>query len=206
MEDKRIFNPLDKENIGKSIVEALLSSPSRPLSDLQSFVGAGVYAIYYRGSFLPYRPLAHLNSNEDRHPIYVGKAMPKGGRKGLVMDASMDGTGLYDRLRDHAKSVIEAENLEIADFHFRQLILDDVWISLGEALLIQRFQPLWNQVVEGFGNHHPGGGRKEGMRPVWDELHPGRSWAALFKAPKLSRDEIIGLVRKHFANLAARPV
>ncbi len=201
MEDKRIFNPLDKENIGKSIVEALLSSPSRPLSAFDSIVGAGVYAIYYRGKFPAYAPLASLNHLEDRHPIYVGKAIPEGGRKGFIKDASLEGKGLQKRLRDHAKSVEEASNLSIEDFYFRCLILDDVWITLGEALLIQRFEPLWNQVVDGFGNHAPGGGREKGKRPIWDELHPGRSWAARLPPPRLTHPQVLAAISEHLSRV-----
>ncbi len=84
-----------------------------------------------------------------------------------------------------------AKNLDPADFTFRYLIVDDIWIGLGESLMIQRYQPLWNQVVDGFGNHDPGKGRHAGMKPLWDELHPGRPWAAKCSPPKMSRPEII---------------
>ena len=30
--------------------------------------------------------------------------------------------------------------------------------------------------MDGFGNRNPGG-RRKGMRPRWDALHPGRKWA-----------------------------
>ena len=49
------------------------------------FNGAGVYAIYYTGSFDPYRLVAAENKdNLFNWPIYVGKAVPKGGRIGRV--------------------------------------------------------------------------------------------------------------------------
>jgi hypothetical protein len=80
-------------------------------------------------------------------------------------------------LVQHARSVEEAENLAVADFHCRYLIVDDIWIPLGEALLIAKFDPLWNKLVDGFGNHDPGKGRHAGLRPRWDVIHPGRAWA-----------------------------
>lgn len=40
-----------------------------------------------------------------------------------------------------------------------------------------RFAPIWNRTLDGFGNHDPGKGRRAGQRPSWDVLHPGRSWA-----------------------------
>jgi len=57
-----------------------------------------------------------------------------------------------------------------------------VFIPLGESLLISHYRPLWNAVVDGFGNHPPGSGRSTGKKPMWDVLHPGRSWAEDLKA------------------------
>lgn len=45
------YNPLAKENLGKSVADALLNSKPLPLGDLPKFGGAGVYAIYYTGDF-----------------------------------------------------------------------------------------------------------------------------------------------------------
>jgi hypothetical protein len=45
-----------------------------------------------------------------------------------------------------------------------------------EAELIRRYKPLWNTVVDGFGNHDPGKGRYNQSPSEWDVLHPGRSW------------------------------
>ena len=83
MTDPAPYNPLEKRNLGASVAEALLGRKPKALSALTSFKGAGVYAIYYRGDFPPYRRLALLNGGEDpQAPIYVGKAIPAGGRKG----------------------------------------------------------------------------------------------------------------------------
>ena len=38
-------------------------------------------------------------------------------------------------------------------------------------------RPLWNSVIDGFGNHNPGKKRFSGMTTQWDALHPGRAWA-----------------------------
>ena len=191
MENVRLFNPLDKKNLGKSIVEALLESNESALSSVIPFEGAGIYAIYYRGGFKQYRELAVLNKMAGSYPIYVGKAIPKGGRKGVDTDASLDSDALFKRLQDHKKSITSTASLSISDFSYRCLILDDIWISLGEALVLQKYQPLWNQVIEGFGNHDPGAGRYGGMRPSWDEVHPGRLWAAKCKRPKV---DLLGLL------------
>ena len=190
----RVFNPLDKANLGKSVVEALMEAPAVPLGGLPKFPGAGVYAIYYSGLFPEYLPLAAKNRPVPVEPIYVGKAVPKGGRKGLAVDAEISGAAIWDRLTEHAGSIEAGSGLEIGDFSCRVLVVDDSWIGLGETLLIQRFRPLWNQVVEGFGNHNPGAGRHRGKRPRWDELHPGRSWARRCKPAARNRVEILAAV------------
>lgn len=69
-----------------------------PLSDIKSRAPAndkyrvelgnlfGVYVLYYRGPFELYRDLADVNREEFRKPIYVGKAVSKGGRIGGKKD------------------------------------------------------------------------------------------------------------------------
>ncbi len=52
-----------------------------------------------------------------------------------------------------------------------------IWIPLGEALPIERFKPVWNVLIEGFGIHTPGKGRRKQVRSKWDTLHPARSLA-----------------------------
>ncbi|MCB1068787.1 MAG: Eco29kI family restriction endonuclease [Kiritimatiellae bacterium] len=199
MKSTSVFNPLAKQNLGKSVVDALLESPALPLSTATNFSGAGVYAIYYCGAFSSYKPLSALNRKEPTYPIYVGKAIPKGGRKGTITDASLDSTALSKRLLEHKGSIEVVDSLRIEDFIYRSLVVDDIWIALGETLVIQRFQPLWNQVVDGFGNHDPGGGRYGGMRPAWDELHPGRPWAKKCRPPKLTRKQILDDVKAYMA-------
>ena len=54
-------------------------------------------------------------------------------------------------------------------------MVDDIWIPLGENILIERFKPLWNQVIDGFGNNDPGGRRATQYRSHWDVLHPGKT-------------------------------
>jgi hypothetical protein len=185
------FNPLDKRQLGESVGQALLRRPVLPLTDLEPFDGAGIYAIYYIGEFSCYGLIAkHNRDGRFATPIYVGKAVPKGARKGGEIDAS-PGRVLHNRLRQHARSLEEASNLEIADFHCRYLIVDDIWIPLGESLLIAKFDPLWNILIDGFGNHDPGSGRHAGLRPRWDVLHPGRDWANRCRPREESAEQIM---------------
>lgn len=172
------FNPLAKKNLGASVAEALLSRKAYPLGSIPDFAGAGIYAVYYTGPFQAYSALSEKNAGGKLVvPIYVGKAVPAGARKG-GNKGTASGKPLFARLKEHSESIIAATNLDIADFHCRFLVVDDIWIPLGESLLIAHFSPIWNNLIDGFGNHDPGGGRYKGMRPRWDILHPGRAWAA----------------------------
>ena len=198
------YNPLEKKNLGKSVAESLLNSESTPLGEIEQFMGAGVYAIYYCGDFDAYAPLKESNTSASdlNLPIYVGKAVPTGGRKGKIdSELAGKGTSLFKRLNDHRKSIEAVENLDIEDFYCRFLIVDDIWIPLGESLLIQKYRPLWNAVVDGFGNHDPGAGRYKGARPSWDELHPGRSWAAKCADAKLNVVEIRLKIETHWSEV-----
>ena len=175
------FNPLDKRNLGDSVAEALLHTEIQPLPPEQ-FLGVGVYALYYIGAFTAYRRLAEINHNSlYSYPIYIGKAVPPGARKGGLGFESGNSNALHRRLVEHAETIRSAVNLEVTDFFCRFLAVDDIWIPLSESVLIERFKPVWNSVLDGFGNHDPGKGRYQGMMPQWDCLHPGRIWAERLK-------------------------
>lgn len=196
------FNPLDKRNLAESVACAMLQ---RPISKLppNPFIGAGIYAIYYTGNFPMYEKIAIKNRNGSfAQPIYVGKAVPAGARKGGFGLGDDPGQALYKRLCDHAKSIAEASNLDGSDFFCRFLAVDDIWIPLAESLLIERFEPLWNRVMDGFGNHDPGKGRYEQKMSQWDSIHPGRSWAAKLKSLGLPESElrksVIEFIEKHY--------
>jgi len=96
------YNPLAKINLGRSVAEALLDSPIRLLMNTADLMGAGVYAIYYVGDFPRYAPIAAANrGNKFAQPIYVGKAIPRGGRKGGIVTDTGKGRALRDRLNQH---------------------------------------------------------------------------------------------------------
>ena len=193
------FNPLDKRNLGESVAAALLETQAQPLPP-EPFTGTGVYAIYYTGSFSAYGRLSEVNHDgQFRCPIYVGKAVPQGARKGgLDLDADHE-QSLYRRLAEHAESVKAAQNLDIADFYCRFLVVDDIWIPLAESMLIERFKPVWNRVLDGFGNHDPGKGRHQGMMPQWDCLHPGRAWAERLQPCANTAEQLTDRVKQYIA-------
>jgi hypothetical protein len=184
------FNPLDKRNLGESVADALLQTEATTMPPAP-FIGAGVYVIYYIGSLPVYSVLATQNRNgKFSCPIYIGKAVPAGARKGGLGIEVEHGQALYKRLSEHADSLNAATNLELTDFYCRFLSVEDIWIPLAESMLIERFKPVWNRVLDGFGNHDPGSGRHSGKMPQWDCLHPGRAWATRLQSCAFTRGEL----------------
>lgn len=197
----RPYNPLEKANLARSIELELLGRAPEPLSSVDGIQGAGIYVIYYSGPFDAYRSI-RCSPNDDQftQPIYVGKAIPKGGRKGgLTKDASK-GTALRDRLKQHSSSVDEAQNLELDDFWVRHLVVEDIWIPLGENMLIETFQPVWNRAIDGFGNKDPGRRRATQYRSPWDVLHRGRQFAEKLAESGLNETFLRVRVADYFAN------
>ncbi|MDM9645561.1 Eco29kI family restriction endonuclease [Rhizobium sp. S163] len=169
------YNPLDKSNLARSIENELLGRDPVQLSAAAGIQGAGVYVIYYVGDFPPYQQISAKNKEGMfSQPIYVGKAIPKGGRKGGISTDASKGKALADRLGQHAASVEQAANLALDDFLVRYLVVDDIWIPLGENMLIETFKPVWNRAIDGFGNKDPGRRRATQYKSPWDVLHPGR--------------------------------
>ncbi|ACV58166.1 MULTISPECIES: Eco29kI family restriction endonuclease [Alicyclobacillus] len=195
------YNPLEKRNLAISVSDALLERPISKLPPPEPFEGAGIYAIYYTGDFSLYQKIAERNRNgRFEAPIYVGKAVPPGARKGGFGLDIPPGQVLYRRLCEHAESIKQARNLDIEGFYCRYLVVDDIWIPLGESLLIQRFSPVWNQVLDGFGNHDPGSGRYSQQRSRWDTVHPGRVWADRLTPNAESLEKIVQAVEEFLRN------
>lgn len=198
------FNPLDRLNLAASVGEALLERKPVPLGAIGDVIGAGVYVIYYDGDFASYDPISVANQNGKwLAPLYVGKAIPKGGRKGGLAHDAKPGKDLKKRLKEHADSIQDAKNLDLDHFWCRFLVVEDIWIPLGENLMISRFAPIWNTTIDGFGNHTPGAGRFNQKRSRWDVLHPGRTWAAKCKPRPESATVIKNEVEEH---LRSRPI
>ncbi len=193
------YNPVDVPNIALSLALEVLEQDLHPVPPAKTSPGAGIYLIYYFGEFKPYHALAVVNSENDcRLPIYVGKGERKGKRKGISFEQSKE-AAIHSRLSNHAKSIQSAENLSLSDFRCRYLAIEEAFIGLAESVLISVFRPLWNQVVEGFGNNPTGGPRSSQARSGWDVVHPGRV-RGLGK-PKKSVAELTGLITTHLQSL-----
>ncbi|MFF4988967.1 Eco29kI family restriction endonuclease [Streptosporangium saharense] len=183
--DYELYNPLDEKNLAQSVADALERERVHCLPPVP-FAGPGLYALYYVGDFELYAPLGEmcrrgaqpegLSIGPEAVPIYVGKAAAGGSRHGNLK--SLKDKTLSDRIRKHTRSIeAAASTLKAQDFRVRYLRVKDIWIPLGEYGLLQRYTPIWNRVLDGFGNNDPGRGRSDQARSPWDTLHPGRSWA-----------------------------
>jgi hypothetical protein len=185
------FDPTEPSLIGRFISIALVAQQRLNLDSIESFYGSGVYAIYYRGDFEPYVPISHTET-----PIYVGKADPQGSPKSPIDQ----GTKLFDRLREHRKSIRKVDHIDIADFDCRYLAVQSGYQAAAERHLIGLFRPLWNnetRILFGIGKHGDSSETRANNKSPWDTLHPGREWAR-GNPEAISREEITTRVARHF--------
>jgi hypothetical protein len=195
------FNPLDYANLTKNVVEELMRQGPFALPPDRKFAGAGVYALFYVGNDDEYAAERSLGA---KRPIYVGKAVPRGARKGVLAGGPV-GTNLYDRLAEHASSIEAAGDLKTGDFLARYLVVEPLWIVMAELFLITNFKPLWNLQLDGFGNHDPGSGRHQGEISWWDARHPGRTWSARLRQTR-TQEQAKERIREYHRLQAADPV
>ena len=168
-----VFDPSNPALVGRFIALTMIAQDRVPLSTLEKFYGAGVYAIYYVGPFATYRAIS-----KKEHPIYVGKADPTDDK---ATNAMQQGTKLWARLNEHKKSISKAPSLDLNDFECRFLVVASGWQKAAEEYLIRLFRPIWNNeinLVFGIGKHGDAAETRGNKRSPWDTLHPGRAWAA----------------------------
>ena len=186
----------------KDAVRFFNGTPVHELPPVEKFTGTGVYALYYTGKNEFYKRYAELNRLAYTHPIYVGKAVPKGWRQSRISDqADKRSMELFSRLREHGRNIEVAEGIEVDEFYCRFVIFEEGgsdMISTIEAALIKLNRPLWNSIVDGFGNHTPGAGRFEQAKSDWDVIHPGRAWAEKCKGVARDKESIIKFIEQHF--------
>lgn len=203
MDELNVFKA--PEGLARELVEFFDHQRTHPMTELGERRSAliqytGVYALYYTGEHPLYRSIKATNDEGTSLPIYVGKAVPRGARTGVIKEegkTASPSANLYARLREHRNSIDQVENFSLEDFQFRVVAMEVNLVSWGEALLIGHFQPPWNQVISGFGIHDPGGGRAEQQRSVWDRLHPGRTAARrLPEASSVDEREYVDLIEE----------
>ena len=147
-----LYDPLTYDNLMAGMVSHFEKQAMEDLQSIEDAKGPGIYSLFYSGPLHIYKSISGTT-----RPIYVGKAVPPGSRKGSRVNIASP--ALRSRIRGHAKSVIEADNLDLSDFKCRYLAVVPVWITLAERFLIDYYKPVWNLCVEGFGIHDPGRGR-----------------------------------------------
>ena len=83
------------------------------------------------------------------------------------------------------------------DFWAKAILLFPGNAELAEVELLSMYDPLWNTVIQGFGNNPLGAGRQEAsIASDWDILHPGRAGAGGQEGTPLAK--IHASVRKNF--------
>jgi len=203
--EKHVYRCDEFSELLKDAVRFFHGSPICEFPLKESFVGAGVYALYYIGKSGIYDKFGKVINREDYClPIYVGKAEPTGWRQSRSSDDDGKNTKLFARLNQHSKSVASAKNLKLADFACRLMIFEGPVASMiasVEASLISMHRPLWNSVVDGFGNHNPGAKRVTGKITQWDALHPGREWAKQMTGEMPDVNLLKRRVKDYFAGL-----
>ena len=191
----------------KDAVRFFNGTPVLTMPPPVSFLGRGVYAIYYIGSNPLYVRYAQLNRTAYEFPIYVGKAVPKGWRQSRTSDdPENQSSELCSRLRQHHNGLKLAPNLNAADFMCRFVIFEHTgsdMISTVEAALIKLNRPLWNTAVDGFGNHDPGKGRYEQAKSDWDVVHTSRSWADKCNGIANNKNSVVANIRLHLNSLGS---
>jgi hypothetical protein len=188
----QLYDPLTYDNLMAGTILEFERRPLLRLADDISARGSGIYCLVYTGLFDVYGEIAASGN-----PVYVGKAVPPGSRRGDTVN--VDFPALRSRLREHARSIDQATNLDKADFEYRYLAIEPVWITLAERFAIDHYKPVWNRCLDGFGDHDPGSGRYNGEKGWWDTMHPGRGWADNLRQVK-TLEEAIERVQTFFAS------
>lgn len=192
----------------KDSVRFFNGTPVHPIPPPVRFSGTGVYALYYTGNNIAYTRYAELNRLSYDYPIYVGKAVPKGWRRSRVSDdVSAQNFELFRRITEHSRNIATGAGLVVEDFSCRFVIFEHTgsdMIGTVEAALIKLNRPLWNTVVDGFGNHTPGIGRFEQAKSAWDVLHPGRAWAERCKGIAPKKELVVRKIATHMAALGTK--
>jgi Eco29kI restriction endonuclease len=205
---KHIYRSEIFAELVKDAVRFFNGTPVHALPPTETFLGTGVYALYYTGRNAFYGNYAELNRLAYSYPIYVGKAVPKGWRQSRIADNALNQSReLHNRLREHSRSITVGAELLLEEFMCRFVIFEDEasdMISTIEAALIKLNQPLWNVAIDGFGNHDPGRGRYAQARSDWDVIHPGRPWAERCHGTPKSEHIVISKIENHFKQMEGR--
>lgn len=197
-----VFRSTKFKGVVNDAINFINKTPILNFPPIERFIGGGVYVLYYCGNYELYKGLSNPHPEKCTLPIYVGKAVPRGWRTARIKVPNA--ASLFARLNEHARNIVQAENLETENFRCRYMILKNAetdLIGAVEAELIRRYKPLWNTIVDGFGNHTPGKGRFNQAKSGWDVLHPGRAWAEKCKGKAPLLEDMIRKVKDYLVSL-----
>ncbi len=200
-----VYTSLDFAEIIKNTLRFFNGTPIHKLPPSVKFRGTGVYAIYCIAKSGIYSKYNQVNRTSFYMPIYIGKAVPRGWRRTRAIKRSnYESYELHNRLKEHKRSIDSGSGLELNDFYCRFMILEDKesdLIGTVEAALIRKYHPLWNSVIDGFGNHDPGKGRYNQAKSDWDICHPGRGWAEKCQGISSTRQDVLGKIHIYLMSL-----
>jgi len=207
--EKHVYHSREFEELVKDAIRFFNGSPVHTIPPPVRFHGVGVYALYYIGKEAPYAKYSQLNRLAYNHPIYVGKAVPKGWRQARRShNVEINTFELHSRIREHSRNIELAAGIDVNDFRCRFMIFDGPnsdMIGTFEAALIKWTRPLWNSCLDGFGNHTPGAGRFEQAKSDWDVIHPGRVWAERCKGKASLREDVFNRIDAYMKNVGELP-
>lgn len=189
-----IFDPSNPNYMGRFTAAALLIQPRHPLTEVEKFYGAGVYALYYKGDFAAYEKVSGKET-----PLYTGKADPKIAH---AENPTEQGDSLSRRINEHRKSIqlVSGDGgISLEDFEVRYLVTASGFQVTAENFLINYFKPIWNKETKicfGIGKHGDDANTRKNKKSPWDTLHPGRKWALASEELK-TPEEIAGDISDH---------
>jgi hypothetical protein len=200
---RHVFKSPQYRSVVSDAVSFYENTPVLEFPITESFSGTGVYGLYYKGDYELYRGFLALNAPYYKIPIYIGKAVPPGWRTARINPSMNETASLSGRLREHQRSISCCNDLNIRHFRYRFVVLNDEetdLIGTLESTLIRKYKPLWNNVIDGFGNHDPGMGRTNQAKSEWDVLHRGRAWAEKLTGESPDLENIRKKVAEYFSS------
>lgn len=203
---KHVYISPNLEEVIKDTIRFFNGTPIYPIPVPERFHGTGIYALYCIAQSGIYSKFHSVNRTAFHMPIYVGKAVPKGWRQARqLIPVNTQSYELNNRISEHSRSIDLAENLHRSDFFCRFMILEGKesdLIGTVEAALIRKYQPIWNSLIDGFGNHDPGKGRYAQAKSDWDVCHPGRPWAIKCQGIHGTKEELLQKIENFMARLS----
>ena len=201
---EHVYTNSDFEEIVKDTIRFFNGTPVYSMPAPERFHGTGVYAIYCVAKSGVYKDFHEINRTSFDVPIYIGKAVPKGWRQGRAGNNDSMSYELHGRIREHSRSIELGDSLQVSDFHCRFMILESKesdLIGTVEAALIRKYQPIWNALLDGFGNHDPGSGRYQQAKSDWDVCHTGRKWAEKCQGVPNPKASLLASISQFMKNL-----